>query len=95
MLLVEEADVGDAEGHVSKELYVLRVTPLKSHACYRLEAEDPDIFSDGGEDYKDSWVYPRVWPQIPIPMHRGQHPAPAGLQPVQPQRLLVASPAHS
>ena len=75
VLLVEEADVEDAEGNVSKELYVLPVTPLESHAGYKLEAEDPDIFSDGGEDDKEGWVCPRVWPQIPIPMCR-KSPAP-------------------
>ena len=73
---VKEADVEDADGNITKELHVLHVTPLESHAKYRLHAEDPDIFSDGGEDDKDGWVSPRVWPQIPIPLHR-KRPAPS------------------
>ena len=95
VLLVEEADVEDAEGNVSKELYMLPVTSLESHAGYRLEAEDPDIFSDGGEDDKEGCVCPRVWPQVPIPMHRGQNPPSAELQPVWPQKLFVAAPTLS
>ena len=47
----------------------------------RLDTEDPDVFSDGGEDDKDGWVCPRVWPQIPIPLCR-KRPAPyIGLKP--------------
>ena len=76
VLSVEEADVEDPEGNVSKELYVLPVTPLESHAVYRLETEDLDIFSDGSDDDKEGWICPRVWPQIPIPVHR-QRPTPS------------------
>ena len=73
---VKEANIEDADGNITKELYVLHVTPLESHAGYRLDAEDPDIFLDGGEDDKNGWVCPRVWPQIPIPLHR-KRPAPS------------------
>ena len=75
-ILVEEADVEDDQGNITKELYVLQVAPLESHAGYRLETEDPAIFSDGGDDDPDSWVCPRVWPHIPIPVQR-KRPAPS------------------
>ena len=65
---MEEADVEDDQGNITKELYVLQVAPLESHAGYRLETEDPAVFSDGGDDDPDSWVCPRVWPHIPIPV---------------------------
>ena len=70
MFSVEEANIEDADGNITKELYVLCVTPLESHAGYRLDAEYPDIFLDGGKDNKDRSVCPRVWPQIPIPLCR-------------------------
>ena len=60
----------DDEGNISKELSVLQVAPLKSHAGYRLEAADPAVFSDGGEEDPDSWVCSRSWPHIPIPQQR-------------------------
>ena len=66
--VVEEVDAEDEEGNISKELYILKVAPLESHAGYRLEAEDPLVFSDGREDDPDSWVCPRSWPHIPIPL---------------------------
>ena len=64
---VEETDVEDATGEILKEVYVQPVAPLEFHAGYRLATEDPAIFSDGGEDDRDGWVCPRVWPQVPIP----------------------------
>ena len=70
MFLVEEADIEDKQGNATKELYVLQVAPLGSHAGYRLGTEDPAVFSDGGDDDPDSWVCPRVWPHIPIPVLR-------------------------
>ena len=66
----EEADVEDEAGNIIKEVYVQPVAPLEFHAGYRLASEDPAIFSDGGEDDKDGWVCPRVWPQVPIPVCR-------------------------
>ena len=68
--VVEEVDAEDEEGNISKELCVLQVAPLESHAGYRLEAEDPSVFSDGGEEDPDGWVCPRSWPHIPIPVQR-------------------------
>ena len=73
---VEEADVEDDQGNITKELYVLQVAPLESHAGYRLNTEDPAVFSGGGDDDPDSWVCPRVWPHIPIPVQR-KRPAPS------------------
>ena len=70
VFLVEETDLEDEQGNITKELYVLQVAPLESHARYRLETEDPAVFSDGGDDDPDSWVCPWVWPQTPIPVHR-------------------------
>ena len=49
VFLVEEADVKDDQGNITKELYVLQAAPLESHAGYRLETEDPAVFSDGGK----------------------------------------------
>ena len=72
LFLVEEADVEDEQGNITKEIFVLLMAPLESHAGYRLEMEDPDVFSDGGEDDKDGWV----WPHLPIPVHR-KRPAPS------------------
>ena len=40
VFLVEEADIEDEQGNITKELYVLQVAPLESHARYRLETED-------------------------------------------------------
>ena len=67
---MEEADVEDDQGNITKELYVLPAAPLESHASYRLETEDPAVFSDGGDDDSDGWVCTRVWPHIPIPVRR-------------------------
>ena len=36
--VVEEVDAEDEEGNISKELYILQVAPLKSHAGYRSSA---------------------------------------------------------
>ena len=77
-ILVEEADVEDDQGNINKELYVLQVAPLESHASYRLETEDPAVFSDGGDDDPDSWVCPRVWPHIPIHVQRRRPAPPTG-----------------
>ena len=68
VFLVEEANVEDEQGNISKEIYVLPVVLLESHAGYRLETEVPDIFSDGGDDEKDGWFCPWAWPQISIPV---------------------------
>ena len=67
---MEEVDAEDEEGNISKELYVLQVAPLESHAGYKFGAEDPSVFSDGGEEDPDAWVCPRSWPHIPIPVQR-------------------------
>ena len=67
--LVEEADIEDDAGNVIKEVYVQPVVPLEFHVGYRLGSEDPEIFSDGGKDDRDGWVCPRMWPQVPIPVH--------------------------
>ena len=37
---VEEADVEDPQGNVTKELFMLPIAPLEPHAGYRLETED-------------------------------------------------------
>ena len=52
------------------------MAPLESHAGYRLETEDPDIFSDGGDDDKDGWVCPQAWSQISISVCQ-KRPAPS------------------
>ena len=73
---MEEADVEDDQGNITKELYFLQAAPLESHAGYRLEAEDPTVFTDGGDDDPDGWVCTRAWPHIPIPIRR-KKPAPS------------------
>ena len=73
---MEEADVEDDQRNITKELYVLQVAPLESHAGYRLETEDPAVFSDGGDDDPDGWVCTRAWPHIQIPVRR-KKPAPS------------------
>ena len=78
LCLVEEADIKDDARNVIKEVYVQPVVPLEFHARYRLASEDPEMFSDGGEDDKDGWVCPREWPQVPIPVCR---PAPRPSRP--------------
>ena len=55
---------------------VLQAAPLESHAGYRLETEDPAIFSDDGDDDPDGWACTHVWPHIPIPVRR-KKPAPS------------------
>ena len=67
---MEEADVEDDQGNITKDLYVLQVAPLEYHASYRLETEDQAVFSDGGDDDPDNWVCSHVWPHIPIPVQR-------------------------
>ena len=76
LLLVEEANVEDEQGNITKQIFVLPMAPLESHAGYRLETEVPDVFSDGAEDDKDGWVCPRVWLHLPIPVCR-KRPAPS------------------
>ena len=76
LLLVEEEDVEDEQGNITKEIFVLPMAPLESHAGYRLEMKDPDVFLNSGEDDKDGWVCPQVWPHIPIPVCR-KRPAPS------------------
>ena len=73
---MEEADVKDDQGNITKELYVLQAAPLESHASYRLETEDPAVFSDGGDDDPDGWVCTHAWLHIPIPVRR-KKPAPS------------------
>ena len=73
---MEEADVKDDQGNITKALYILQAAPLEPHASYRLETEDPTVFSDGGDDDPDGWVCTRAWPHIPIPARR-RKPAPS------------------
>ena len=75
---MEEADVEDDLGNITKELYVLQTAPLESHAGYRLETEDPAFYSDGGEDDPDGWVCTHAWPHLPIPTRRRKPAPPAG-----------------
>ena len=90
LCLVEEADIEDDAGNVIEEVYVQPVAPLEFHTGYRLASEDPEMFSDGGEDDKDGWVCPRVWPQVPIPMYR---PGPRTSRP--PTSLAEEAPCGS
>ena len=73
---MEEVDVEDDQGNITKEPYVLQAAPLESQASYRLETQDPAVFSDGGDDDPDGWVCTRAWPHIPIPVRR-KKPAPS------------------
>ena len=67
MFLVEEADIEDKQGNITKELYVLQVAPLESHTRYR-QIQDPAVFSDGGLMILTARSV--VWPHIPIPVLR-------------------------
>lgn len=67
MLAVQEYDAEDNEGNVTKMWYILKVEPLESNQGFSLRQEDPEVYSDGGEDDKDDWVCRRAWPHIQMP----------------------------
>ena len=92
---MEEADVEDDLGNITKELYVLQTAPLESHAGYRLETEDPAVYSDGGEDDPDGWVCTRAWPHLPIPTRRRKPASPAGRSTLDTPGELSCGSAHT
>ena len=67
MLAVQEYDAEDSEGNVTRMWYVLKVAPLESNPGFSLRQEDPEVFSDGGEDDRDGWVCRRAWLHIQMP----------------------------
>ena len=68
---------------------------LESHAGYRLEAEDPAVYSDGGEDDPDGWVCTRAWPHLPIPTRRRKPAPPAGRSTPDTPGELSCGSAHT
>ena len=92
---MEEADVEDDLGNITKELYVLQTAPLESHAGYRLETEDPAVYSDGGEDDPDGWVCTHAWPHLPIPTRRRKPAPPAGRSTPDTPGELSCGSAHT
>ena len=71
---MQEYDTEDAHGNVVRAFYILRVAPLQSNPGFSLAREDPEVYSDGGEDDKDGWHLNRAWPQIQLPS-RPQRPS--------------------
>ena len=67
MLAVWEYDAEDNEGNVTRMWYILKVAPLESNPGFSLRQEDPEVYSDGGEDDKDGWVHRRAWSHIQMP----------------------------
>ena len=69
--------------------YVLKVAPLESNPGFSLKQEDPEVFSDGGEDDRDGWVCRRAWPHIQMPSMpaRPQTSQPRVEVPTVPQRV--------
>ena len=53
ILAVQEYDAEDSGGNVTKMWYVLKVEPLESNPGFSLRQEDPEVYSDGGEDDRD------------------------------------------
>ena len=64
MLAVQEYDAEGSEGNVTRMWYVLKVKPLESNPGFSLRQEDPEVYSDGGEDDSDGWVCRRALPNI-------------------------------
>ena len=89
MLAVQEYDTEDSEGNVTRMWYVLKVAPLESNLGFSLRQEDPEVFSDGGEDDRDGWVCRRAWPHIQMPSRpaRPQASQPRIEVPTFPQRM--------
>ena len=64
MLSMQEYDAEDGEGNITRVWSVLKVGPLESNPGFSLRQEDPEVYSDGGEDDGDGWVCRRAWPHI-------------------------------
>ena len=67
MLAVQEYAAEDNEGNVTRMWYNLKVAPLESNPGFSLRQEDPEVYSDGGEDDGDGWICRRAWPHIQMP----------------------------
>ena len=79
----------DNIGNVTRMWYILKVTPLKSNPGFSLRQEDPEVYSDGGEDGGDGLVCRRAWPHIQMPS-RPARPQASQLRvevPTLPQRV--------
>ena len=79
MLAVQEYAADDSEGNITRMWSVLKVPPLESNPGFSLRQEDPEVFSDGGEDDRDGWFCRRAWPHIQMPSR------PAWPQAIQPR----------
>ena len=68
-ILVLQHDVEADDGTVYVEDSLLAVTPLQCMDDYKLEEEDPGVFSDG-DDPVDKWSPRREWPDKPLPVRQ-------------------------
>ena len=64
-----QCDIEADDGTVYVEDSLLAVTPLQCMDDYRLEEEDPGVFSDG-DDPVDKWSPRREWPDKPLPVRQ-------------------------
>ena len=67
MLAVKEYDAEDNKGNVTRMWYIFKVGLLESNPGFSLRQEDSEVYSDGGEDDRDGWVFRRAWPHIQMP----------------------------
>ena len=66
-ILVLQHDVEAEDGTIHVEDSLLSVAPLQCIDNYKLEEEDPSVFSDG-DDPVDKWIPRREWPDKPLPI---------------------------
>ena len=89
MLSVQEYNAEDGEGNITRMWSVLKVRLLESNPGFSLRQEDPEVYSDGGEDNGDGWVCRRAWLHIQI-MSRPVRPQASQVRvevPTLPQRV--------
>ena len=68
-ILVLQRDVEAEDRTVHVEVSLLAVAPLQCIDNYKLEEEDPGVFSDG-DDRIDKWIPRREWPDKLLPVRQ-------------------------
>ena len=72
MLTVKGYDAEDDQGNITHMWSVVKVAPLESNLGFSLRQEDPEVYSDSGEDDVDGWVCHRAWPHLQMPSRPGR-----------------------
>ena len=71
-ILVLQCNVEAVDGTVHVEDSLLAVAPLQCIDDYKLEEEDPGVFSDG-DDPVGKWTPRKEWPDKPLPVRQAAH----------------------